>query len=188
MPQGLGWAEETLRARSPVIERAELEGDRLQWSLRFPLYGDADRAGDPCLGCTEHDAGPPPADDLPEELQWLADTFGECFVEIQSSGTAPWGRPLPAFRERMFEGVWEALPEEAESWVVLYEVDGDWLCADLKSGRAHWVGMEWTGHLDQSFPNWKPVLHFVFWRMLDNGWVRPTDLHMLFASHRPDPS
>ena len=160
-------------------QRAELAGNRVAWSLRLPLRGDPKRLAEPCFSCREGDVV---SESLPEDLAWLASTFGDCFVETDCSGTAPWGVPLGSQQHRMFEGALEALPASAANWVVLYEADGDWLCADLESGKAHWSGHEWTGRPDVGYPTWRSVMHFVFWRILDGGFVRPTDLEMLFAA------
>lgn len=179
MPPAFGWARGTLQGRRPLIERAELAGNRVAWSLRLPLRGDPKRLAEPCFSCREGDVV---SESLPEDLAWLASTFGDCFVETDCSGTAPWGVPLGSQQHRMFEGALEALPASAANWVVLYEADGDWLCADLESGKAHWSGHEWTGRPDVGYPTWRSVMHFVFWRILDGGFVRPTDLEMLFAA------
>lgn len=179
IPPAFAWAWGALQARKPILERAELVGDRVAWSVRLPLYGDLERLEGPCFGCRALEGTPA---GLPEDLGWLASTLGDCFVETDCSGTAPWGIPLGSVADRMFDGMLEALPQEAVDWVVLYEADGDWLCADLVSGRAHWAGTEWTGEPDVGYPSWRPVMHFVLWRLLDGGFVRPSDLGMLFAA------
>jgi hypothetical protein len=181
IPPAFAWARGLLQGCQPLLERAELVGDRVAWSVRLPLHGDVERLAKPCFSCREGDAV---SESLPDEIAWLASTFGDCFVETDCSGTAPWGVPLGSVRHRMFEGALEALPPQAVDWVVLYEADGDWLCADLESGKAHWTGMEWTGQPDVGYPSWRPVMHFVLWRMLDGGFVRPSDLDMLFAAPR----
>ena len=122
MPPAFGWARGTLQGRRPLIERAELAGNRVAWSLRLPLRGDPKRLAEPCFSCREGDVV---SESLPEDLAWLASTFGDCFVETDCSGTAPWGVPLGSQQHRMFEGALEALPASAANWVVLYEADGD---------------------------------------------------------------
>ncbi|MEM6790079.1 MAG: hypothetical protein AAF715_21345 [Myxococcota bacterium] len=185
MPGAFTWAKGTLQGLEPLIERAELVGDRVAWSVRFPLYGDPERLAQPCFSCRE---GGAVSEALPDDLAWLASVFGDCFIETDCSGSAPWGVLLGSVKNRMFDGVLDDLPPQAADWVVLYELDGDWLCADLESGRAHWTGREWTGEPDLAYPSWRPVMHFILWRLLDGGHVVPPDLDMLFAAYKPSDS
>lgn len=184
-PSELAWAAESLKARKPVIERTRREDGHIIWALRYPLYGRFEHANDPCFGSlAREDALPTAAEGLPQPLRWLGDTFGHAFVELMSSGTAPWGRRLGEVRDRMFDGVWETLPAVAANWWVLYETDGDWLAADPETGKAYWTGIEWNGGDTYGYPCYRRVLNFILWRLLDHGWISPQDLNMLFAADK----
>lgn len=174
LPGGLRFVEGELRARRPLLERSRFD-DRVYWSLRLPRHGDAAGVAAACFGSTH----PRPDVALPQELGWLAQTFGRSDLCSEWSGSAPWGARLADVRERLFDDVVAHLPERAGRWAALYEVDGDWIFADLEDGTAHWVGAEWTGVPDVRFASWRRVLRFVLWRLLDGGFVRPMDLEML---------
>ncbi|MBX3271000.1 MAG: hypothetical protein KF729_12115 [Sandaracinaceae bacterium] len=186
VPDELAWARRPLRELQPVLERASFD-DRVYWSVRLLPFADAKLARQPRFGA---DGVALCAATLPPPLDWLARTFGTVNVVAEQSGSAPFGAPLSRWlvRGRVlgFAGDEEdggALPPEAAGWVLLYEADGDVLCADPASDAAYWLGGEWTGEpivpLDAG---WRAITHFVLWRLLDGGAVRPSDLAMLAAA------
>jgi hypothetical protein len=72
------------------------------------------------------------------------------------------------------------MPRGSADWVSLYEVDGDWILADIERNETVWLGGEWTGDRITRFDlPWTRAAAFVLWRVLDGGYVRPTDLQML---------
>lgn len=176
LPPDLAWAQDVLRSRTAVLERARFD-DREYWTVRLTGWGDASSLAGPCLGGTGEAFGA----GFPEPLGWLGSTFGTATLVAEQSGTAPFGRPLASFLANG-ELLVEQAPPGSDGWVALYECDGDAVFADLASGAAYWVGHEWTGEEVTELPiPWPAVAHFVLWRMLDGGWVRPSDLAMLAA-------
>ena len=186
LPPSLEWARSTLLSRRPVLERVSC-GDRLYWTVRFAPPGDVTRLHEPCFGADGVALAPRGAA-LPSPLDWLASTFGTCSLVPEQSGTAPWGRRLRAFREERSlllpdpDIEEDALPDGSDDWLALYEVDGDALFVDPITDRVHWVGSEWTGEPETTLEiGGRAAASFVLWRMLDGGWVRPSDLARLAA-------
>lgn len=184
LPESLEWARDSLRAREPILERACMDEDRVYWSVRFPLFGEIAPDQVPPMGATGLSLA---SSTLPEPLQWLAETFGTLSIEVETSGTAPLGWSVAAMRRTgnffFSQEYSQPLPPEADEWVALYEADGDVLVADLVRGNAIWLGHEWTGETQSDMGiGWEAALHFILWRMLDGGYVRPGDLEMLAAA------
>lgn len=176
LPETLKWAHGGLRARKPVLERSLHNGDRLYWALRYPMNGKTEHLEEVCFGTSTGGV----SSDAPGLLGWLARTFGHVDLCSEWSGTAPWGQRLgkaapPVFREYMLP----ELPDGAADWWALYEVDGDWVALNA-DGAPVWVGPEWTGHAMSPLPpSAERTLSFLFWRLLEGGFVQPTDLEML---------
>lgn len=75
------------------------------------------------------------------------------------------------------------LPKGCHDWVVLYEADGDAVCADLKTGKTYWTGGEYEG---ESFADlqvdWLAATQFILWRLADDHKISPCDLKMMSAA------
>lgn len=181
-PPALSWAQSSLQARTPVLEHSRFDY-RDHWALRFPLHGRPEHLEGPCIGSSVGGL----ECDAPGTLGWLARSLGPVNLCSEWSGTSPWGRRLRDISPGSFlPEFFEPLPAAAPDWWVLYEADGDWLALDADQQCLHWVGLgEWTGEPDRGFqvPP-ERVLRFVVWRLLDGGFVRPSDLEML--ADRPE--
>ena len=187
VPDELAWARGPVRELTPVLERASFD-DRVYWSVRLLPFADVKLAREPRFGADGVALGDP---SLPAPLGWLARTFGTVNVVAEQSGSAPFGEPLSRWiAEGRVIGYSEdddgaTLPPDAADWVLLYEADGDVLCADPATDAAYWLGGEWTGEgLAPLDAGWRAITHFVLWRLLDGGWLRPSDLAMLAAARR----
>ncbi len=201
LPESLAWARGSLRARRPALERLVMNGDHEYWTVRLLLHGDLDMferlpvegaVGRVCPGgdgrCL---LGDEVADWLPASLVWLARAFGTMSLASGTSGTAPLGWPLGDAVDQGFglfgmdaETVAE-LPPDHRDWVIVYEADGDAIALD-PSGAGHWLGWEWTGELVQPLGlDAEALTQVVFWRLLDGGGLRPSDLAMLRSAFGP---
>lgn len=181
LPASLAWARDELRARKAVLERACFDEERVHWCVRFPLFGNLELLERPAFGADGLSRTQSP---LPQPLGWLTQTFGTVSLAPEESGTAPFGWSVDAMRRN--GGFFFAQPDspppppESDAWVALYEADGDVLVADLEDGGAFWLGHEWTGDaLTDMQLRWDAAAEFIFWRLLDGGHVRPSDLSML---------
>jgi len=188
-PAPFDWLPEALAGRYPVLERSTFD-EREYWHVRWTGLFD-DRLASWCIGCDAEPSGRCPKA-VPEPLAWLRKTFGTFGLNAESaSGTAPFGRTLAEItaRERAAFAEMEVslasepfagLPRGAERWISLYELDGDWVFADLEKNDTVWTGLEWTGEQVVRFSvPWKRAASFILWRMLEGGIVTPLDLRML---------
>jgi hypothetical protein len=185
-PQAFAWAHENLRCRTPVLERASADGETHSWGVRLLMPGQ--RLGKDlgaCLGC----AAVAPLPDLPDPLAWLSQAFGTATLELFTSGTAPWGRTLGAMLDEralllcadLDEGL--VLPPSSRAWVVLYEINGDAVCADLVGGGTYWTGGEQTGERFTDLElSWGAALQFILWRLIDHRFLGVKDLKMMSAA------
>ncbi len=198
LPETLAWARDALRGRRVAIERLCFNGDRIYWALRLVPHGDlaaffelpvAGSIGRSCIGGTGLCL---PDDDalgkMPPALAWLAKAFGTANLTSETSGTAPWGWSLGDAVDQRFglfgidDDIVSQLPSGHRDWKLVYEIDGDAVAIDPE-GQAHWLGWEWTGQLVTPLGlDATAVTHFVFWRLLEGGCVRPSDLAMLRAA------
>jgi hypothetical protein len=88
--------------------------------------------------------------------------------------------------ELLLSGAVEAgrvIPPSCRNWVVLYELDGDAVCADLEGGGTYWTGGE---HIGLPFTDlelsWTAAVQFILWRLLDHRRIVPADLRMMHAA------
>lgn len=188
VPSSLAWSSELLATREAVLERAAFD-DRVYWSVRLARAGTLGELSRPCIGADGIARG---TTDLPAPWSWLA-ALGRLDLVAEQSGSSSWGATL-SDRRRQGMLPWTVsalddgedgfeLPDGSDDWLELYEVDGDVVYADPEGGRVHWVGGEWSGDPITSFDlDWHATAHFILWRMLDGGFVRPTDLEMLVAT------
>ena len=185
LPNELSWSRELWPPRA-ILERCDFAG-RVYWNVLLDSFNDVSHralAG-PKLRA---DGIARNAKALPTPLDWLARTFGSLSLVPETSGTAPFGWRVDAMRASggflFSDPDYDArLSPGSESWVALYELDGDAIAANLEDGTASWLGAEWTGDgvTGLRLP-WESVLHVVLWRMLDGSFVRPSDLAMLAAA------
>lgn len=188
IPEELSWAKEEFHARRrPVLERSEFT-DRIYWSVRFPRRLDQSSLQQACLGATGiilHNN-----DIKIKSIRWLMD-MGTMNLVSEQSGSAPWGHPFSTFSKVHWwfspdgQSKNAIFPPESKNWFALYEIDGDAIFADPTSGKAFWVGSEWTGRpLTQISDDWRSVAIFVLWSLIKNVPVRPSDLEMLHTTRR----
>lgn len=194
VPPCFAWADERIGLRYPVLERVEATDDVFDWEVRLRHDDALGPPAWPCLGF--RDAKPryeegARIEDLPEPLAWLATTFGTATLEPYSSGSAPWGCRLGGVLDDedcsllikidIDEGI--ELPAGCRDWVLLYEADGDAVCADPKTGKTYWTGSEHTGEaFTDPRLDWMAATQFILWRLADDHKIAPCDLRMMSAA------
>jgi hypothetical protein len=187
VPPCFSWADEGIGLRYPALERVEMTEGVFRWEVRLRHEEELGPPVWPCLGFREGAR----TENLPAPLAWLASTFGTATLEPYSSGTAPWGCRLGSMlddednylliKNDIDEGL--RLPEGCRDWVVLYEADGDAVCADLKTGKTYWTGGECTGEAFTDLQlDGMAATQFILWRLVDDHKISPCDLGMMSAA------
>jgi hypothetical protein len=153
--------------------------------LARPFY---DRLAQGCFGFDAEPGGPIPKE-VPRRLAWLRETFGTIDLVAEQSGTAPFGRTFAEVIESELgahlSSLRSELPADADRWVSLFEINGDWVFADVECNDTVWIGSESTGEAYRRFPvPYSRAASLVLWRLLDGGAVRPVDFEMLVSGMR----